>query len=182
MRTCTDCGVTKPLTEFTPIRGTPWTHTRCKPCRAARGRSGRRPRISKAQAPPGMRICASCGIVKPLDDFTPTNGSTYRKKTCKPCRAVAAKAAYRPQPKPPRTKHEPPSERTCTECGVTKPIADFTPIRSTRNGFYGRCRTCRNARARARYHSTPDIRAAEIARALRNKRARRLRRRILSQS
>jgi len=54
---------------------------------------------------------------------------------------------------------------------------DFTPIKGTRTGVYGRCRACRNARSRARYHSAPDVRAAEIARASRNQQARRLGRR-----
>ena len=173
MRTCTDCHSYKPITEFTPIRGTPGTHTRCKPCRAARTRAGRPPRVSKPHAPPGMRICATCGLVKSLDEFTPTNGTTYRKKTCKACRAAAAKAAYLPLPKNPRLRHQPPTERTCTECGVLKSITDYTPIRSTRTGFYGRCRACRNARARERYHSTPERRAAEIARVLGNNKRRR---------
>ena len=43
------------------------------------------------------------------------------------------------------------------------------PIKSTRTGVYGRCRACRNKRARERYHSSPEIRAAEVARAWRNK-------------
>ena len=38
MRKCTDCGTTKPLSDYTAIRGTPYTYGRCKPCRAARAR------------------------------------------------------------------------------------------------------------------------------------------------
>ena len=34
-------------------------------------------------------------------------------------------------------------------------------IESTINGFYGRCRVCRAKGKRERYHSTPEIRAAE---------------------
>jgi len=46
MRTCTDCGQTKLLVDFTPIKGTRWTHTRCKPCRAARARGSQPPRAA----------------------------------------------------------------------------------------------------------------------------------------
>ena len=91
MRTCTDCGTTKPIADFTPIKGTPWTHTRCKPCRAARARAGRPPRAPKSAAPSNVRTCAICGLAKPMDQFTPTNGITYRKKVCRPCRAARAK-------------------------------------------------------------------------------------------
>ena len=41
MRTCTDCGATKSLADFTPIRGTHYTHTRCTTCRAGRARAQR---------------------------------------------------------------------------------------------------------------------------------------------
>jgi DNA-binding XRE family transcriptional regulator len=50
---------------------------------------------------------------------------------------------------------------------------DFVRIRKCVEGWYGRCRVCRNRRARERYHSSPGIRAAEIARSSRNQ-ARRL--------
>lgn len=123
-----------------------------------------------------MRICAACGLVKVLEDFTHTRGTTYRKKACKPCRAAVAKAAY--VPSRPQPQRQPPAGRACTECGLTKSIDSFTPIRSTQTGVYGRCRECRNARAREWYHSSAEIRAAEIARALRNKQAMKLRRRL----
>lgn len=67
--------------------------------------------------------------------------------------------------------------RTCTECGHEKTVDSFVAIKPTMNRrpghVYGRCRECRNRRARERYHSSPEIRAAEIARAWRNKQRRR---------
>ncbi len=62
--------------------------------------------------------------------------------------------------------------QTCTGCGETKPLDAFLPIESCRASYYGRCRVCRNRRARQRYHSSAAARAAEIARSLRNKRRR----------
>jgi hypothetical protein len=56
---------------------------------------------------------------------------------------------------------------------LTKQINDFLPIHNRRTAVYGRCRECRNKRARERYHSTPEVRAAEIARSWRNKLRRR---------
>jgi hypothetical protein len=56
------------------------------------------------------------------------------------------------------------------DCGETKPLtaAFFLPIKACKAGHYGRCRECRNRRARERYHSTPDIQRAEIDRARRD--------------
>jgi hypothetical protein len=67
--------------------------------------------------------------------------------------------------------------RTCVDCGLTKPIDEHTPIKATAFGYYGRCRVCRARRKRERYHSTPEIRAAEVARASKNQRLRLARRR-----
>ena len=86
------------------------------------------------------------------------------------CRAAAGKAINRP-----RALRQPTTERACTECNLTKPIEAFLPIASTRTDVYGCCRQCRNKRARERYHSTAETRTAEIARSLKNKRARQLR-------
>ena len=41
MRTCSDCGLTKPIDAFTPIRGTLYHHRRCKACRADRAREAK---------------------------------------------------------------------------------------------------------------------------------------------
>jgi DNA-binding XRE family transcriptional regulator len=41
----------------------------------------------------------------------------------------------------------------CRDCRRLKPLDAFTRIRACRDGFHGRCKTCRAARARKRYHS-----------------------------
>jgi ribosome-binding protein aMBF1 (putative translation factor) len=58
--------------------------------------------------------------------------------------------------------------RTCVDCGLLKSRDDFVRIIECTEGYYGRCRVCRNRRARERYHSSAEIRAAEIARSSRN--------------
>jgi hypothetical protein len=40
--------------------------------------------------------------------------------------------------------------RICTDCGSTKPVAEFVPIRKTKTGFYGPCRPCRTRRGWSR--------------------------------
>jgi hypothetical protein len=55
----------------------------------------------------------------------------------------------------------------------TKPLSRefFLAIRD-RGDFYGRCRLCRNRRARERYRSTATIHEAEIESSKRNSRRR----------
>jgi hypothetical protein len=45
--------------------------------------------------------------------------------------------------------------RVCTDCGLSKAVAEFTPIKACKQGWYGRCRACRAKRARERYQSDP---------------------------
>ncbi len=61
---------------------------------------------------------------------------------------------------------------TCTDCGQPKIIDEFQRIKACKAAWYGRCRACRNARKRARYHSNTEARAAEIARSTRNRQKR----------
>jgi hypothetical protein len=61
--------------------------------------------------------------------------------------------------------------RTCTECGETKPIEAFIRIKKWPKHVYGRCRACRNARAR--YRSSEEIRRGEIARVMAHQQKRR---------
>ena len=120
MRICTDCGQSKPTSEFTPIRGTPRYYGRCKACRARR---------AWEQAHPGRQ---------------------YVKRD--------------------RT----PAERTCTDCGKHKPIAEFVRIKACKAGWYGRCRACRARRARERYRANPQEREVQKARVRRNRQRRRM--------
>src|SRR5262249_562375 len=149
---------TKPLSEYTAIKGTPYTYGRCKPCRAARargiirlyspptvesvlrtrGKPGPKPRF-----PPGLRICAECGRTKGAAEFTPIASS--RSGYCGRCRACRARLAWegnhpgrryedRPRRQAGRQSQQSvarqiPSERTCTECGVVKVVAEFTRIK-----------------------------------------------------
>jgi hypothetical protein len=61
----------------------------------------------------------------------------------------------------------------CLGCNEPKVLVEYVPIRIRPGAYYPRCRTCRNKAARERYHSTPEIRQAEIERARRNQRHRR---------
>jgi hypothetical protein len=90
--------------HYTPIKGTPYTHSRCKPCRAARARAATalrrgKPLVVPAAAlprlPPGTRRCTDCNLVKPLAGFQrikTTKAGYYGG--CRACRARRARELY----------------------------------------------------------------------------------------
>jgi hypothetical protein len=57
-----------------------------------------------------------------------------------------------------------PTTRTCTDCGATRPIAEFTCIKTCALSWYGRCREYRARRTRERYWVDPAEREAQKAR------------------
>src|SRR5262245_15501711 len=165
-RTCTDCGRTKPLTDYTAIKGTRYSHTRCKPCRAARARGilppyspptvesvmrTRAKRGPKPKFPPGVRICTECGRMKEVAEFAPiaSSRSGYHGR-CRACRARLAWERNRPGQRyedrpvrqadrqPHRSEARPiPSVRSCKECGRDKAIARFPQINRRAAGRNG---------------------------------------------
>jgi hypothetical protein len=140
-RICLDCGELKPFDAFTPIRGTSKVYGRCKACRARRARENK---TGTAQ----MGSAASLVGARPA----------ARVKTASALRSRESSRRSRPL-----TQVVTANERTCTECGQTKPLSGFLPIKATRHGYYGRCRDCRNARARARNSSHQVLRAQPAA-------------------
>ena len=64
-----------------------------------------------------------------------------------------------------------PATRTCSDCGETKPIEDYTRIMAS-HGWYGRCRVCRARRARERYWASEIEREKQKARVRRNRKKR----------
>ena len=46
--------------------------------------------------------------------------------------------------------------KVCAKCGVSKEPSLFSPDKANKDGLYGYCRECSNARARAAYAAKPD--------------------------
>jgi hypothetical protein len=104
VRTCSDCRLTKLISDYTPIKGTPYMHSRCKHCRARRAWEAHHPGRSYAEWL-GLSVAPDVMLMA----------------------------------------------RTCRECGVTRPLLEYTPIKACKRGWYGKCRVCRARRARERY-------------------------------
>jgi hypothetical protein len=94
-KTCRDCGLSKPLSEFSPSRKNKDGHASyCRPCFSLRGREYRRRRAAadgkevrrRPKVPPGSAHCSSCEQTKPLTDFGTRSGNrTGRTAYCKAC-------------------------------------------------------------------------------------------------
>ena len=52
--------------------------------------------------------------------------------------------------------------KTCTKCGETKPLSEFSADDAYKDGYQSHCKACKNAYARARYAAN---RERELARA-----------------
>jgi len=99
------------------------------------------------------KACSRCRETKTLDQF-------YRKEGrpsswCKPCTLADIKARYRSKhPEPP--PYQPPAEKACNKCGVTKPLEQFHRRRSSRDGRNSICADCNTATSLAFNQSHPD--------------------------
>jgi len=98
------------------------------------------------------KACSRCRETKTLDQF-------YRKEGrpsswCKPCTLADIKARYRSKhPEPP--PYQPPAEKACNKCGVTKPLEQFHRHRSARDGRNSFCAVCATAAASAWNKANP---------------------------
>ena len=109
-RSCTKCGETKPLTDFSKApRGKYGRKSRCKECDAARHAAIHppKPRVYTKLRPAFTgaepKTCRKCGETKPLSEFslsrreTPTRNAVYRSD-CKTCSSAAAMAWFKAHP------------------------------------------------------------------------------------
>lgn len=93
----------------------------------------------------GMRVCRTCGELRPPDDFDIRADIEQPRSTCKDCRRRYQRERYRcSHPAPSRTPRRvgAASEFTCTRCGQTKEAEAFPPRRSGGEELQHWCRDC----------------------------------------
>lgn len=136
MRKCKQCGEIKPLTPkyYHRDKGCKGGFRRvCKDCR--NGRSG----ADKRKAKDGYKICSKCEEEKPLTiEYWSKNNSTKDgfHTICKACRNKTDKVII--------PIDESDGFRTCSKCGIRKPLVDkyFTKSKDNKEGFKTICRAC----------------------------------------
>ena len=52
--------------------------------------------------------------------------------------------------------------KTCTKCGETKPLSDFSADDAYKDGYQSHCKACKNAYARARYAANRERELARV--------------------
>jgi hypothetical protein len=103
-KSCLDCGLVKPLTEFPPAkRRSDGRSSYCRPCMNVRSKASSDKRKAaqghlvqqRREVPEGMRWCPDCETFKLLDDF-PRNrsGRAGRGGYCKPCHNLKTRETY----------------------------------------------------------------------------------------
>jgi 5-methylcytosine-specific restriction endonuclease McrA len=74
----------------------------------------------------GLRKCGNCQQSRCVSDFDPGKGWGGLKPNCRDCIESLRDT----------------SEKLCTECGQTKPAAEFYKSNSNSSGLYHRCKAC----------------------------------------
>ena len=104
--------------------------------------------------PPGPRACRRCGVVKPLDQFSPNpRVSNGRGSQCRSCDTAKAREYRRNNPEARRRElarmernrqanmrrlHDYLAEHPCVDCGETDPIVlEFDHVRGVKKAAIG---------------------------------------------
>lgn len=146
--------------------GDPWCSTgRCEQGKAVLG--GKLMKEKK---------CSLCGLIKPMTDYyRQAKSKDGRRSECAAC--TQAKQANRDKNRAPRPREErrakaaerlavvpgpveaarpmtTPAEKTCSRCGIVKPMAEFHKSSERPDGRRGVCKTCRNLAVNQGYRAS----------------------------
>lgn len=111
------------------------------------------------------KTCTKCKTEKPLTDFGNKKAAKDGKKSqCKSCRNAANRERKEAERNRPKVTVE---SKTCNTCGETYPASEFPVNNGNRDGLFGDCKVCKNAKSRA--YDAKDGRARVKASYHRNK-------------
>jgi HNH endonuclease len=186
MKTCSQCGVSKPADQFTRDRqksdglrsscracnnSTPCAVPGCdKPaksqgyCAMHAWRLRQRGSVlwepqRPLQTPPGHKFCPACDHVKPHAAFSRSSSTSDGfQSACKDCKLRQQREARERA----RQEGRLPSyeisvtEKRCTNCDVVKPAAAFSRNRANRDGLFSWCKECWQKHDRAYYETNAE--------------------------
>lgn len=174
MKRCPMCRITKEDSNF--FKRLDGLATYCKPCSAARKRKGKKTKVQlmlETYPEPGMKRCAACSNVKPLEEFgRRTDGRPISK--CRGCRyiefkdwssrvrrnGVTIKSRGELLTEVRANRNPTATTRVCTKCLLEKPQTEF---RKCKGVLAWRCRVCRNEEANAWYAKRKEVARIERA-------------------
>jgi len=107
----------------------------------------------------GTAEALACALGVPVERLAAARALVIAPRTPLRARPVVAR----------RTDRAESDVQVCTDCGLSKLLDCFTRIPACRDGFYGRCKQCRAARAGVRYRTDAEFSAQERERAQRTR-------------
>lgn len=134
---CTVCGITKPLTEYSPCRN--GYQPSCKRCRNYKS-AAKNIYVNVTE-----KTCSKCEQRKSASDFNRAKDkSSGLQSECKLCTS-ARKAAVHYEVSV--------SSQVCLDCGVEKPASEFPRATKRLAGVRKECRDCTSIRNRAQIYA-----------------------------
>lgn len=111
--------------------------------------------------------CSKCGEIKPRDQFSKQKPPrTALRADCKQCRAARTLVYRETHPDKRQQQRDrdrviarnapPATDKRCTACGETKPLAAFSKARAYKDGLNIYCRACMHVRSHAYYLAHKD--------------------------
>lgn len=162
MKTCVECGVKKPLTDFNVCRTHKDGHrSRCKICGRTQAKAyywldpverknkkDLKERAARRLKNLGVRTCSKCGVEQKLTEFhvMPKRKDGYNTQ-CKICVRVVDNAHYWSNPerankKRVKQRQQKQGVKTCSKCGIEKVLADFNFDCTRKDTRYPQCKVC----------------------------------------
>lgn len=144
-KTCTVCGLAKPLTDYSPCRN--GVQPSCKSCRNYKSAA------KNIAVTVSENMCRACNQTKPASEFNRSrHKSSGLQSECKLC-TNARKASINYEVSV--------ASQVCCDCGVDKPASEFGRATKRRSGIRKECRDCTSIRNRAQIYLLPleEVRA-----------------------
>lgn len=151
---CSRCGETKALDAFALRRASAdGRQSTCRSCAAAYARATRPRKLAeRPDVEPGQKWCRRCASVKRLEDF-PRHDKTAdgRQTYCRDCFGDIYRTRREREGRVVRPAGIPEGHKFCRQCEQVKPLSEWAPRRSTKDGYAFRCRECMSRRDRDRH-------------------------------
>ena len=158
-KTCSDCGVQKPIVEFYK-KNSARRECRCIPCfRVWRGLPAKRTYSAIARSnleAQGLRRCSRCASEKALEEFY-VFSSGKRSSQCKPC---ARETVFEKRPSSGIRRRNialrEHGAKECSNCRKERPFSSFGKATTRPDGLNAYCKVCARKLGKKRYRVDVD--------------------------
>ena len=152
IKTCTKCGESKSLEEFSFRTDTNTYRGECKACGSKRHNEYYREFIKREKVlnSSGIKTCFSCSIEKPYSEFGKKKiEKDGHNKRCKPCYKEYNRGLIARNKNKEKVLNSS-GVKECLFCGEEKSYKEFGIKPETKDGYYVYCKECVNVSAKER--------------------------------